>query len=71
MAISSDLSALGLLPSPFTREINLADLLPERMTALMADLASLSFSDMPIDLLLGEHRLAGDDDEEDDDGDLF
>jgi hypothetical protein len=68
MATSSDLSAFGLRASPFTREIDVADLrLPESMAARVAE---LSFDHVPSVLLLGEHRLARDD-EEDDDGDLF
>ncbi len=69
MATSSDLSAFGLRPSPFTREIDDADLwLPESKAALL--LAELSFITVPSTLLLGEPRRARDD-EEDDDGDLF
>jgi hypothetical protein len=71
MATSSDLSAFGLRSSPFTREIDAADLrLPESMVALVAE---LSFVDVPSVLLLGEHGCVrdDDDDEEDDDGDLF
>jgi hypothetical protein len=68
MATSSDLSAFALRPSPFTREIDVADLrLPESMAALVAE---LSFAHVPSVLLLGEHRRVRDD-EEDDDGDLF
>jgi len=67
MATSSDLSAFGLRASPFTREIDAADLwLPETMAALVA---KLSFDHVP-SVLLGEHGRVRDD-EEDDDGDLF
>ena len=69
MATSSDLSAFGLRASPFTREIDDADLwLPESMAALVAE---LSFAHVPSALLLGEPGRVRDDEEEDDDGDLF
>jgi hypothetical protein len=68
MATSSDLSTFGLRASPFTREIDDADLgLPENMAALVAE---LSFAHVPSALLLSEPGRARDD-EEDDDGDLF
>jgi hypothetical protein len=68
MATSSDTSAFGLRASPFTREIDAADLwLPESMAALVAE---LSFAHVPSVLLLGEHGRVRDN-EEDDDGDLF
>jgi hypothetical protein len=68
MATSSDLSAFGLRASPFTREIDAADLwLPESMAAIVAD---LSFAHVPSVLRLGEHGRVRDD-EEDDDGDLL
>ena len=68
MATSSDLSAFGLRSSPFTKEIDDADLrLPKSMAALVAE---LSFAHVPSVLLLGEHGRVRDD-EEDDDGDLF
>jgi len=67
LATSSDLSAFGLRTSPFTREIDDADLrLPESMVALVAE---LSFDHVPSVLLLGEHGRARDE-EQDDDGDL-
>lgn len=71
MSISSDLSALGLRASPFTREIDAADLrLPGSMAALAAELSLMSFieADVPIELLLGEHPRVPDE-EEDADGD--
>ena len=68
MATSSDLSAFGLRASPFTREIDDADLwLPESMAALVAE---LSFAHVPSALLIGEPGCARED-EEGDDGDLF
>jgi hypothetical protein len=68
MATSSDLSVFGLRSSPFTREIDAADLgLPESMAALVVE---LSFAHVPSVLLLGELGRVRDD-EEDDDGDLF
>jgi general secretion pathway protein A len=68
MATSSDLSAFGLRASPFTREIDDADLWrPESKAALLAE---LSFAHVPSVLLLGEPGRVRDD-EEDDDGDLF
>ena len=68
MTTSSDLSAFGLRSSPFTKKIDDADLwLPESRAALVTE---LSFAHVPVELLLGEHRLARDE-EEDDDGDLF
>ena len=69
MATSSDFSAFGLRASPFTKEIDDADLwLPESKAAVLV--AELSFANVPSTLLLGEPRRARDD-EEDDDGDLF
>jgi hypothetical protein len=68
MATSSDLSAFGLRASPFTREIDAADLaLPESMAALVAE---LSLAHVPSALLRGELGRVRDD-EEDDDGDIF
>jgi hypothetical protein len=68
MATSSDLSAFGLRSSPFSKEIDDADLwTPESKAALVA---GLSFVHVPSVLLLGETGRACDD-EEDDDGDLF
>ena len=67
MATSSDLSIFGLRASPFTREIDDADLwLPENKAALVTE---LSFAHVPSVLLLGEHGRARDE-EQDDDGDL-
>ena len=69
MATSSDLSAFGLRASPFTREIDGADLWPPESKAALV--AELSFAHVPSVLLLGETGRACDDEEEDDDGDLF
>ena len=54
MATSSDLSAFGLRASPFTKEIDDADLwLPESKAALVADIEE-SLAERQSVLLLGE-----------------
>jgi general secretion pathway protein A len=68
MATSSDLSAFGLRSSPFSKEIDDADLWPPGSKAALV--AELSFAHVPSVLLLGEPGRARDD-EEDDDGNLF